>query len=109
MEIKTSDKFCIITPLAQNLSGIGVKRLLEEILANRKFKIGLDMSYVNECDIDFIDMLTQIGNIGLFNVASDVFALFSVMNIDKKVELFVSEMDFKADKHQLLNRKFCIV
>ena len=109
MEIKTSDKFCIITPLAQNLSGIWVKKLLEEILANRKFKIGLDMSYVNECDIDFIDMLTQIGNIGLFNVASDVFALFSIMNIDKKVELFVSEMDFKADKHQLLNRKFCIV
>ena len=51
MEIKTSDKFCIITPLSQNLSGIGVKRLLEEILANRRFKIGLDMSYVDKCDI----------------------------------------------------------
>ena len=67
------------------------------------------MSYVDKCDIEFIDMLTQIGNIGLFNVASDVFALFNVMNIDKKVELFVSEMDFKAEKQQLLNRKICIV
>ena len=27
----------------------------------------------------------------------------------KKVELFVSEMDFKSEKHQLLNRRFCII
>ena len=109
MEIKTSENFCIITPLSQKLSSIGVDKLLEEILANQKYRIGLDMSYVNECDINFIDMLAKIGNIGLFNITSDVFALLNFMNIDKKVELFVSEMDFKADKHQLLNRKFCIV
>ncbi len=109
MEIKTSDKFCIITPFSQKLSEVDVQKIFEEIWVNRSLKIGIDMSYVNECGVDFIDMLTKIGNVGLFNIASDVFVLFNIMNIDKKVELFVSEMDFKLEKHQLLNRKFCII
>ena len=45
----------------------------------------------------------------MFNIPSDLFVLFNVMNLDKSLELFVSEMDFEENAHQLINRKFKVV
>ncbi len=109
MEIKTSDNFCIITPFSPKLDEKEAKKLFAEILRNKNLKMGIDMSFVKECTIEFIDVLSKIGDIGLFNVTSDIFVLFNIMNVDKKINLFVSELDFKADKHQLLNRRFCLI
>ncbi len=109
MEIKTSSKYCIITPFSPKLGEIDAKKLLKEIFANRNLKVGLDMSYVNECSMEFIDLICQIKNLALFNITSDVFAIFNIMNVDKKVDLFVSEIDFIAEKHKLINRKFSII
>ena len=109
MEIKTSDNFCIITPFSPKLVEKEAKKLFAEILRNKNLKMGIDMSFVKECTIEFIDVLSKIGDIGLFNVTSDIFVLFNIMNVDKKINLFVSELDFKADKHQLLNRRFCLI
>ena len=109
MEIKTSDNFCIITPFSPKLDKKEATKLFAEIIRNKNLKMGIDMSFVEECTIEFIELISQIGNIGIFNVTSDVFVLFNVMNVDKKINLFVNEIDFKADKHQLLNRKFCLI
>ena len=67
------------------------------------------MSCVNDCTIDFIDEIKQYRGMSLFNINSDVFAILTSMNLDKILNLFVSEIDFINDKHQLINRKFSIV
>ena len=109
MEIKDCEKYCIITPLSPKLSEYEVARLGEEISMHRTKKIGIDMSVVKDCTIDFVTELCKNHKIALFNLQSDIFALLLSMNMDKTIPLFVSEMDFIENKHQLLNRKFCIV
>ena len=74
--------------------------------------VALDLNYVEECSIDFINTIKEIcseKSIGIFNIPSDIFTLFNVMQIDKCASLFVSEIDFKADKRQLINRQFTLV
>ena len=109
MEIKETEKYYIITPLSPKLSERESLRLSDEIINNNSKKIGIDMTFVHDCTIDFINQLVNLKNISLFNISSDILALLTSMNLDKSVALFVSEMDFLNDKHQLLNRHFSIV
>jgi len=109
MEINVKDNCYIITPLSSKLTDWETSRLHEEIKNNLGQRIALDMSMVKDCTFDFIDEIKNYKNISLFNINSDIFAILTSMNLDKTLKLFVSEMDFMADKHQLLNRKFSIV
>ena len=109
MEITTTDKYCIITPLTPKLSQREVVRLVEEMDNNQGLNIGIDLSYVNDCTIDFIDCVKKYTHIGLFNISSDIFAILTLMGLDKRVNLFVSDNDFKSNKHRLLNRHFKLV
>ena len=109
MEIMMKDNCCIITPLSPKLSERETFRLKEEVINNSELRTGLNMAYVNDCTIDFIECIKNYKNISLFNIHSDVFAILTSMNLDKTLKLFVSEMDFLNDKHQLLNRKFSVV
>lgn len=102
------DNCCIITPLSPKLTERETQRLKEELDSNSYGRIALDMSFVADCTIDFLEKIREY-NISLFNLHSDIFAIITSMNLDKKLKLFVSEMDFLNDKHQLLNRKFSIV
>ena len=111
MEIRDNDKICIYAPLATKLCRYESLRLLKNVLKEQRL-VGIDLNYVEECSIEFINALKEISsvkNIGIFNIPSDIFTLFNVMQIDKCVNLFVSEMDFKANQHQLINRKFVVV
>lgn len=107
MEIKTSDKYCIITPFSPNLNEYEANKIANEI--NPNLRVGLDLSYVTDCTIDFLDKISHIKNLSLFNISSDIFTLLSVMNLDKKLNLFVSELDFLDDQHRIINRRFSIV
>ena len=109
MEIRLNDNCCIITPLSSKLSEYETSRLSEELENLSDYRVALDLSCVNDCTIDFLDTIKKYKNISLFNIQSDIFAILTSMNLDKKFNLFVSEMDFLNDKHQLLNRKFSIV
>ena len=109
MEIRETEKFCIITPLSPKLNERESLKLENEILNSEKKRIGIDLSFVNDCTIDFISQLLNFKNISLFNIPSDIFAILISMNLDKSIPLYVSELDFTEDKHQLLNRKFSLV
>ncbi len=112
MEIKTSELFCILTPLSPKLDKREAARIFQEADSNKTKLIGLDLSFVQDCSIDFYEELSSFAKnsfIGLFNIPSEIFTIFNVMNLDKEVSLFVNEIDFKANKHRILNRKFCIV
>ncbi len=109
MEINVKDNCYIITPLSQKLTERETQRLNEELLNAQGLRAALDMSFVQDCTFDFIEEIKKYKDISLFNINSDIFAIFTSMNLDKKLKLFVSELDFLNDKHQLLNRKFSIV
>jgi len=109
MEIKENEKFCIITPLSPKLNERESLKIENEILNSSNKRIGIDLSFVQDCTIDFINRIINLKNISLFNIPSDIFAILTSMNLDKSIPLFVSEMDFIDNKHQLLNRKFFIV
>ena len=108
MEIKQSDKYCIIKPLCPKITKREAERLIYEA-ENQDKTPAFDMSFVNDCTIDFIELSKNIKNLSLFNINSDIFSLFLSMNLDKRFKLFVSELDFLEDKHQLINRKFSLV
>lgn len=111
MEIRDNDKICIFAPLSSKLNKHESVRLLKNIM-NETRTIAIDLSYVEECTIDFINIIKEIcthKRLGIFNIPSDIFALFNVMQIDKCADLFVSEIDFKEDKRQLINRRFSII
>ena len=109
MEIKSNEKYSIITPLSPKLNEREGLRIKAEALIEKTPKIALDMTYVKDCTIEFIKQLLTIKNICLFNLNSDIFALFFSMNLDKSVKLYVSEIDFIEEKHQLINRKFSVL
>ena len=108
MEINLSNNHCIIKPLCQKITKREAERLFDEV-KNHNEALALDMSFVNDCTIDFIELFKDIKNLSLFNINSDIFSLFLSMNLDKTFKLFVSELDFIEDRHQLINRKFSIV
>ena len=109
MEITEKDNCRIITPLSPKITDWETERLKEELAIYTERRIAIDMSFVQDCTIDFIDEIKSHEGISLFNISADIFAILTSMNLDKKLKLFVSELDFLNDKHQLLNRKFSIV
>lgn len=109
MEINVKDNCYIITPLSPKLTEWEAKRLDEEISLNAELRTALDMSCVKDCTIDFIEGIKKYKDISMFNINSDIFAILMSMDLDKTIKLFVSEMDFLNDKHQLINRKFSLV
>ena len=109
MEIQISDKYCIITPLSTKLNEHESERINNEISTLNDFKVGIDMEYVKDCTVDFIENISKYSNLSLFNVQSDIFSLLTFMNLDKHLNLFVSENDFITNSHRILNRKFSLV
>lgn len=111
MEIRENDRMCIFAPLSQKLNSYECSRLFKNIMKDSR-EVAIDLNYVEECSIDFINTIKEIcatKKIGIFNIPSDIFMIFNVMQIDKCASLFVSEIDFKSDKRQLINRQFTIV
>ncbi len=109
MEIQLSDKYCIITPLSQKLNIHETERINSELAFFDGIKVGIDMEYVKDCTIDFVEKISKHSGLSLFNISSDIFALLTLMNLDKRLNLFVCEEDFIANAHRILNRKFTLV
>lgn len=108
MEIRTSQKYCIITPLSPKLDSRETDRLKAVISENSDKNIGIDLNYVEDCTIEFLEMIKKL-KAGFFNIQSDVFSLLILMDIDKTTELYTTEEDFLSHRRRLLNRHFCIV
>lgn len=110
MEIRDNDKICIIAPIRSKIDSYTSKRILERIKRESR-EVAIDLSYVEDCSIEFIEGLKNLSNkgIGVFNIPSDIFVLFNIMNLDKTVKLFVSEIDYKEDARQLVNRRFAVI
>lgn len=111
MEIRDNEKVCIYAPLSPKLDKRESSRLLKEISAESR-QVALDLRFVQDCTIDFIESLKEIAStkkIGIFNIPSDIFVLFNIMKIDKTVKLFVCEPDFEENTRQLINRQFSLV
>ena len=110
MEIQENDKVYIITPLSPKIDEHESTKLFSNADFSKNF--ALDLSYVSDCTIEFIEMIKKVSSqkkIGIFNIHSDLFALFNFMNLDKYANLFVSELDFEANSHRLVKRNFQIV
>lgn len=108
METRDNETVCIFAPLCPKLDKYESTRIFEKVLQEKR-EVALDLRFVQDCTIDFIEMIkeaAQIKNIGIFNIPSDIFALFNFMQIDKTVKLFVSETDFEENSRQLVNRQF---
>lgn len=111
MEIRDNEKLCIIAPLCEKIDEYEGSRIIKQILSDNR-SVALDLNYVHDCTIDFIDKLKKVcleKKIGIFNIPSDLFALFNLMNIDKIAKLFVSQIDFEENSRQIINRHFKIV
>ena len=109
MEIRIFEKFCILTPLSPQLNAYECGRLYEEIQKYSGLSIGIDLTFVQDCTIEFIEGLYRLSPLNIFNISSDVFALFNMMKVDKRANLFVNEQDFIENKHRIINRQFSIV
>ena len=111
MERRENDKICIYAPLSHQLGSYESNRLQKKILQDNR-DIAIDLQYVDNCTIDFIETIKSISTskkIGIFNISSDIFTLLNIMDIDKICKIFVSELDFIEDKRQIINRKLSIV
>ena len=111
MEIRENEKVCILAPLSASLNQYESTRIKRNIMKDNRM-VAIDLSYVEECSIDFINTIKEVcaqKTIGIFNIPSDIFALFNIMQIDKIAQLFVSEMDFESCERQLINRCFRVV
>ncbi len=108
MEIRSSQKYCILTPLSPKLDEYQAERLSQEIKNNSTLTVGIDLSFVDDCTIEFLETVKSTKT-ALFNISSDIFSLLNMMNLDKTIPLYTTEEDFKLDKHRLLNRRFSIV
>ena len=98
MEIRDNDKICIFAPLGGKLDRRESERLLKEISSETR-QVGIDLKYVYDCTIDFIEALkssARAKQIAIFNIPSDVFVLFNIMKLDRVVNLYVSESDFET-------------
>jgi hypothetical protein len=111
MEIRSNRYTYIIAPLSEKLDRYEASRIEAEI-KNESREVAIDLNYVKDCSIEFIETLKKLTNtktIGIFNIPSDIFVLFNIMNVDKLVKLYVSELDFKSSQRQLINRQFKLV
>lgn len=108
MEIQTTQKHCILTPLSPKLDSYQVLRLEEEIKNHSGLTVGIDLSFVEDCTIEFLEALESM-RAGIFNIPANIFLLINIMNLDKTTALYTTEEDFILDKRRLLNRRFSIV
>lgn len=111
MEIRDTEKVCIFAPLSPKLDKYESNRILNKILKENR-EIAIDLRFVSDCTIDFIENLKKIASckkIGIFNIQSDIFVLFNIMQVDKFAKLFVSEIDFEDNTRQLINRCFTVL
>ena len=110
MEMRFNDDLCIIAPLCNKIDERTTQCILRKISKESR-KVAIDLNYVQECSIEFIEALKNNvdKNLGVFNIPSDIFVLFNIMNVDKHVKLYVSEMDFVENARQILNRKFRLI
>ena len=111
MEIRDNEKLCIIAPLCEKINEYESSRIIKQILSDNR-SVALDLTYVHDCTIDFIEKLKTIclkKKIGIFNIPSDLFALFNIMNVDKIANIFVSQMDFEENSRQIINRRFKLI
>ena len=111
MEIRENDYTCIIAPLSSKLASRETQRIFKEF-NNDKRRIALDLSFVTECSYDFVEKLKEFSKdrvVSIFNIPSDLFVLFNIMQIDKSAKLYVSELDFLSASRQIINRKFSVV
>ena len=109
MEILFFDRNCIIKPFSPILNKREIERIKKELYQHSNYTIALDLSYVKDCTIDFINAVLNIAEINLYNVPSDILALLTMMGIDKKVNIFNSQLDFKEGKRRLINRQLKIL
>lgn len=108
MEIRDNDRFLIIAPLTEKPDTYDIEKVKREIAGDTRI-VGIDLNYISDCTIGFVEGLKEIcmkREIGIFNIPSDVFAIFNIMNIDKAAKLFVSEPDFEENTRVMINRKF---
>lgn len=111
MEIRENKSIFIIAPLSKNLTQRNSKRIFDKASKESR-QIAIDLNYVSNCSIEFIEDLKKFASqktLGIFNIPSDLFVLFNIMELDKSAKLFVSELDFEENSRQLINRKFAIV
>lgn len=111
MEIRENDTICIFAPLNNKLGIRETKRLINKLQKESR-NIALDLTNVTDCTIDFFENIKNLAlqkKIGIFNINSDIFALFLTMNLDKSLKLFVNEIDFQENSRQLLKREFSLV
>ena len=111
MEIRENKNIFIIAPLSKNLTQRNSKRIFDKASKESR-QIAIDLNYVSNCSIEFIEDLKKFASqktLGIFNIPSDLFVLFNIMELDKSAKLFVSELDFEENSRQLINRKFAIV
>ena len=87
MEIRENKNLCIITPICNIINGRRITRILDKIKQETR-KVAIDLSYVQGCSIEFIEALGSINNkeIGIFNIPSEIFVLFNIMKMDKKLK-----------------------
>ena len=109
MEILFFDRNCIIKPFSPILNKREIERIKKELYQHSNYTIALDLSYVKDCTIDFINAILNIAEINLYNVPSEILALLTMMGVDKKVNIFNSQLDFKERKRRLINRQLKIV
>ena len=111
MEITDNENLCIIAPLCDKINEYESSRIIKQILGDDR-SIALDLKYVHDCTIDFIENLKDIclkKKIGIFNIPSDLFVLFNIMDIDKIADVYVSQIDFEENTRQIINRRFKII
>ena len=68
MEIQSSQKFCIITPLSPKLDARETNRLVEELKSHAHQTVGLDLSYVQDCTIDFLQQGSLRQDFSIYNL-----------------------------------------
>lgn len=111
MEIRDNNDTCIIAPLSSKLASRETQRIFKEFSEDKR-RIALDLSFVTECSFEFIEKLKEFSKdrvVSIFNIPSDLFVLFNIMQIDKSAKLYVSELDFLSDTRQIINREFIVV
>lgn len=110
MEIIQKENISIITPLSPKLDKRKTLRLAEIIISSKN-EVALNLNNVSDCTIDFIEELKKLSSLkkfGIYNIPSDIFTIFNIMNIDKILPLYTSELDFEEKSRQLINRKFSL-
>lgn len=111
MEIISTDTHCTFTPLSSIIDARVSERIFNKIINETK-SISLNLSFVQDCSIEFIESLREYSskkNLKIFNINSDVFAIFNFMEIDKHAELYVSEIDCDQNTRRLINRNFSVI